>query len=163
MDSHLSRRGLVTSLEYLKCARLTRESFASEDFGSDSYQKAYNALLELLPVKQEMEQDEIDYNRFRIECSQEGHFTDLHMALDETPVLRNAVVCRIACLVSDLPDATMQWQEKEKLRLAATANRKQVESASIISQLQHQQVEEAGRAVLCHAFQCRLYRGICQR
>ncbi len=87
----------------------------------------------------------------------EGHFTDLNMALDETPVLRNAVVCRIACLVSDLPDTITQWQEEEKVRLAATANRKQVESAVIIGQLQRQQVEEAGRAVLRHVFQCRLY------
>ncbi len=88
----------------------------------------------------------------------EAHFTDLHMALEETHgVLRNAVVCRIACLVRDLPDAITQWQEKEKLRLAATANRKQVESAAIIGELQCQQLQEAGRAVLRHAFQCRLY------
>ena len=113
---------ILKSLQY---ATLTRESFASDDFGSDSCQKAYNALLELFRVKQEMEQDEIDYYRFGIECPLEAHFTDLHMALEETHgVLRNAVVCRIVCLVRDLPDAITQWQEKEKLRLAATANRK---------------------------------------
>jgi hypothetical protein len=68
-----------------------------------------------------MEQDEIDLYRFRILCPLEGHFADLHMTLEETHgVLRNAVDCRIACLISDLPAAFAQWQEKEKLRLAAT-------------------------------------------
>ena len=105
-----------------------------------------------------MEQGEIDYYLFGIVCSLEGHFTDFHMALEEAHgVLRNAVVGRIACLVSDLPDAITQWQEKEKLRLAATANKKQVESAAIIGEIQRQQVEEAGRAILRHALRCRLY------
>ena len=88
---------------------LTRESFASEDFEFDSCQKTNNALLELLRVKQEMEQDEIDCYRFGIECPLEGHFTDLHMVLEEThDVLRNDVICRIVCLVSDLPDTITQ-------------------------------------------------------
>ena len=88
---------------------LTRESFASEDFEFDSCQKTNNALLELLRVKQEMEQDEIDCYRFGIECPLAGHFTDLHMVLEEThDVLRNDVICRIVCLVSDLPDTITQ-------------------------------------------------------
>ena len=40
-------------LKGLQSAKLTGESFASEDFGSDSCQTAYSALLELFRVKQD--------------------------------------------------------------------------------------------------------------
>jgi hypothetical protein len=114
----LRERSELRNKFLLRCARmlqgmerenLTRESFASGDFGSDSCQKAYNALLALLIVKQEIEQDEIELYGLWEDCPLQSLFTALHMTLEETRgVLRNAAVCMIACLVSDLPAAIAQ-------------------------------------------------------
>jgi hypothetical protein len=151
----------------LRCARmlqgmerehLTRDSFASGDFGSESCQKAYNALLALLIVKQEMEQDEINLDGLWTDCPLQGLFTRLHMAFEETRgVLRNAAVCMIACLVSDLPAAIAQWQEEEKLMVAATATRTALQTAAIVASLEARQLEDGQRAALRHKIKCRLY------
>ena len=142
----------------MQSARLTSQSFASQDFGSDSCQQAYNALLGLLIVKQEMERDEIDLYPVGVVCPLEGDFTDLHMALEETAgAMRNAVICRIACLVSDLPAAMARWLEQDNLRLAANATRTELQTAATAAFLQTQQLQHDQRADLRHKLQCRFY------
>jgi hypothetical protein len=50
-----------------------------------------------------------------------------------------------------------QWQEKEKLRLAATAKRRQVESDAIIADLKRQKLDAAVKADLRFKIMCRLH------
>jgi hypothetical protein len=158
---HLQNKFLLRCariLRSMQSARLTSQSFASQDFGSDSCQQAYNALLGLLIVKQEMEQGEIDLYRVGVVCPLEGDFTALHMTLEETAgAMRNAVVCRIACLVSDLPAAMVRWLEQDNLRVATNNTRTELETAAIAAVLQTQQLQKDTRADLRHKIQCRLY------
>ena len=105
-----------------------------------------------------MEQDEITLDGLWTDCPLQGLFTELHMAFEETRgVLRNAAVCMIACLVSDLPAAIAQWQEEEKLRVAANATRTDLQTAAIVASLQAKQLEDDQRAALRHKMQCRRY------
>jgi hypothetical protein len=105
-----------------------------------------------------MEQGEIDLYRVGVVFPLEGDFTDLHMTLEETAgAMRNAVVCRIACLVSDLPAAMARWLEQDNLRVAANDTRTELETAAISAVLQTQQLQKDTRADLRHKMQCRLY------
>jgi hypothetical protein len=85
-----------------------------------------------------MEQDEIELYGLWEDCPLQSLFTALHMALEETRgVLRNAAVCMIACLVSDLPAAIAQLADH-----ATVARKRKAQAGSNCE-------KETGR-VRCH-------------